>query len=123
MLDESFLDTTAVAIIVAVAVTGVHVLVGIYRKITFEPTPLILTFLAVMAIFAGIESLTVAIQGNPEELPIHWREYLALSGVICIGLAAQHFIVIRRKISEHSGREDKNTNAIHDLPPKSGTTA
>ena len=111
MLGEWVVDATAIAIGIAVAAAGVHALIGFYKKMAFESTPLILTFLSVMAIFAGIESLTAAIQGNPENLPNHWREYLALSGVICIGLAIQHFIIVRRKISKQPGVEDKNTNA------------
>jgi hypothetical protein len=54
--------------------------------------------LAIFAILAGIELILAAIQGDPNNLPSTWREYLAVAGMVGIGLSLNFVVQALKKV-------------------------
>jgi hypothetical protein len=57
-----------------------------------------LNFLAVVGLLAGCSLIWAAFLGDPDQLPSAWREYVAVAGVVGIGLALQHLMRASRRI-------------------------
>nr|VFK39759.1 MAG: hypothetical protein BECKTC1821E_GA0114239_100540 [Candidatus Kentron sp. TC] len=63
-----------------------------HRRHEHDVRKIATVFLSAFGIVAGIDSIIVAFQGNPGNLPSAWRQYLAFAGVIAVYLSL-NFIV------------------------------
>ena len=100
-------DSTALAIIVALAGSGIFLTLEFYRHKDIDITNCVVIFLAFYAVFGGYELIAAALEGDPENLPKTWREYLGVAGVVAIGLSLQHIIKTVNKVWVKSGKAEK----------------
>nr|VFJ88737.1 MAG: hypothetical protein BECKLFY1418A_GA0070994_100542 [Candidatus Kentron sp. LFY] len=112
------MDSTALGIACGVIGSGIFAFLEIvihrrHRRNRIDTARNIaLVFFSILAIFSGGELIFVAFQGDPDNLPPTWRQYLALAGVVGVGLAFDYSIRIAQGILERvpeSGnqRDDK----------------
>ena len=85
-------DSTAIAIIAALIGTVGFLLLEFYRRKEVDVANCVVIFLAFYAVFGGFDLIAAAVDGDPDNLPKTWREYLGVSGVVAIGLSLQHII-------------------------------
>ena len=83
-------DATQYAIIAGLVVAAAFAFFSFYRHKTCNLTPLAVVFLAAFSVPAGAELIRVALSGDQTNLPHWWREYVAVAGVIAIGVALTH---------------------------------
>lgn len=101
------LDSTAIAIAVSLAGTGAFLLLEFIRHKEIDVTNCVVIFLALYAVFGGYELIAAALNGDPENLPRTWREYLGVAGVVGIGLSLQHIIKTVKKVWARSGKAEE----------------
>ena len=104
-------DNTGLGILISIIGCAIFALYELYKKKDLDVTTMVLVFLAIFAVTAGIELIYAALKGNPNALPSSWREYLAVSGMTGIGLSIKYIITVVTKAAkvESSVGETKNS--------------
>jgi hypothetical protein len=72
---------------------------------------LALVFLSSFGLLSGISLIQVGLSGKKDDLPVYWRQYVAVAGVVAIGFAVQFLINTFRNALIKAAREDANTQA------------
>ena len=100
-------DVTGAGIAVGILGAAIYAIVELIRHKDLEVINSAVVFLTILATIAGANLIVVAVEGDPQNLPSSWREYLGAAGVVGIGLSLQHLIaVIRRVLSPKISRSE-----------------
>jgi len=92
------IDTTALGITLGIVVSFIFGLLEFRHRQQIDIGNVTLVFLAIFAILAGIELIVAALQGDPNNLPSAWREYLAVAGMVGIGLSLNFVVQTAKKV-------------------------
>ncbi|MEH6555899.1 hypothetical protein [Pseudoalteromonas tetraodonis] len=97
-------DITGIAIIAGIVGAAVYAAVELIRHRDLEVINSAVVCLTIIAMVAGGNLISVAMDGDPENLPTTWREYITVAGVVGIGLSMQQMInVIKKLFSQKAG--------------------
>nr|VFJ95484.1 MAG: hypothetical protein BECKLFY1418B_GA0070995_10706 [Candidatus Kentron sp. LFY] len=99
------LDSTAVVIIVALIGAAIFLAVEFLWKRDTDVIKSVGIALAIYGTYMGYQLIESALDGDSNNLPGTWREYLGIAGIVIIGLSFQYIIRSFRKITEKSGNE------------------
>lgn len=86
------MDLTGAGIVVGAVISGGVAIAQVVQERSVDIGAVALTFLAVFGLLAGGGLIYAAFIGDPSELPRSWREYVAVAGVVGIGLALRHLL-------------------------------
>ncbi len=92
------LDITSLGIFLGIVGSIIFGALDFRRRHQFDISNIALVFLAIFAILAGIELILAAIKGDPNNLPSAWREYLAVAGMVGIGLSLNFVVQALKKV-------------------------
>lgn len=108
------MDTTAIGILFGIAASALHTIVRAIRQRTFSVSTATLVFLASFALPGCADLIHAGIQGQATELPRSWREYVAVAGIVAIGLAVQFIVQSYREAWSHKAEcEDDTSDKLH----------
>ena len=91
-------DITGVGIAAGISFAAIYTVVELIRHRDLEVINSAVVFLTIFAMVAGGNLIVVAMEGDPQNLPSSWREYLGASGVVGIGLSLQHLVNVLKKL-------------------------
>ena len=83
-------DSTALGIVVGIVGCIAFAALEFYKNKDFEIGNIALVFLAIFAVLSGLELIYAALKGDPKHLPAFWREYIAVAGMVGIGLSLNY---------------------------------
>jgi len=106
-------DITGMGIAAGILFAAIYAITELIRNKGLEVINSAVVFLTIFAIVAGGNLIAVAMEGNPNNLPSSWREYLGAAGVVGIGLSLQHLISVVKKLlpSEYGQAEPADKGA------------
>ena len=84
-------DQTAVGIALGILGAASYVVVRLHRQQAFELGATVLVFLGLFALPGGVGLIRAGLLGDVAQLPSIWREEVAISGIVTIGLSG-HFL-------------------------------
>ena len=97
-------DITGIGIIAGIAGSSIYASIELIRHKDLEVINSAVVCLTIFAMVAGGNLISVAMDGNPQDLPTSWREYITVAGVVGIGLSIQQIInVIKKLFSPKAG--------------------
>lgn len=111
------MDLTALGIITGVLGAGIYTAIGVIRRKPLNIIKSVVVFLAFFGIPIGASLIFAAISGDRDALPVSWREYTAVAGIVAICLALQYILeVYKDRLSEPADSEDSSCQdeANHD---------
>jgi drug/metabolite transporter (DMT)-like permease len=101
------LDATAVGVAMGIAGAAIYALITARRHKCFRAGTTATVFLGCFAPAAGIFLVKAGFSGDVRDLPTIWREYVAIAGVIGIGLAIEGTAnAFRAALARPAKRED-----------------
>nr|VFK53003.1 MAG: hypothetical protein BECKTUN1418D_GA0071000_101713 [Candidatus Kentron sp. TUN]VFK55263.1 MAG: hypothetical protein BECKTUN1418F_GA0071002_106615 [Candidatus Kentron sp. TUN]VFK55434.1 MAG: hypothetical protein BECKTUN1418E_GA0071001_102920 [Candidatus Kentron sp. TUN] len=101
------LDSTTIKIIAVLVSVGIFIAIEFTRRKEINVINIITISAAVFSLFPGYQLIAAALEGDTNNLPEMWREYLAVAGVVIIGLSLQFIIkTFRDLIIKPGDRED-----------------
>lgn len=86
------LDQVSLGIVAGILACAIPGVIRVMRHGKFETGKSVLEFFAGFAIPAGVALISAGIVGKVESLPTHWREHIAVAGVVVFGLSLIHII-------------------------------
>jgi len=75
-------------------ITSLGIFLGTIGSIIFG----VLEFRRRHQVLAGVELISAAFAGDPNNLPSAWREYLAVAGMVGIGLSLNFVVQALKKV-------------------------
>lgn len=106
------MDITAIGIFLGLTACVSYALLRALRQRTFEVSATILAFLAGFAVPGGMSLIAAGVQGEPAALPTSWREYVAVAGIVAIGLAVQFLVQSFRAVWARKAAPDTSPSEV-----------
>jgi hypothetical protein len=94
------IDGTAFSIASGLTAVGLRVFVDVRWRRDIDASTLGLMFGGGFAIPLCVELIFAGWSGNPAELPPHWREYMAMSGVVGMAFSLRSLAKALRRPAE-----------------------
>lgn len=91
-------DITGIGIIAGIAGAAIYAVIELFRYKDLEVINSAVVCLTIFAMIAGGNLISVAMNGDIENLPTTWREYITVAGVVGIGLSIQQIINVIKKL-------------------------
>nr|VFJ59418.1 MAG: hypothetical protein BECKFW1821A_GA0114235_10914 [Candidatus Kentron sp. FW] len=100
-------DSTAAVIMAALVGAGIFLVLEFIRKRDTDVIKSVGISLAIYGAYMGYELIEAALDGDPNNLPERWREYLGIAGIFVIGLSFQYIIRTFKKVMRDSSSAEE----------------
>lgn len=90
------MDLTALGIVIGLAACSGYAVTKHSRQRGIDIATTVLCFLSGFSVPAGAALIAAGLRGDASKLPSSWREYVAVAGIVAIGLAAQYLMHVFR---------------------------
>jgi hypothetical protein len=91
-------DVTALGIGIGIALCAAYTLIRLWRRHLVSVSGMFRVTLAGFLRPVGGALIKAAFSGNLGEMPANWREYVAASGAVAIGLSLRYVIAVFRSV-------------------------
>lgn len=99
------MDITYCSIILGITLCTAYALVRGIRQRSFDLNMISVVFLSSFGLLTGGSLIQAGLSGKPENLPVYWRQYVAVGGIVAIGIAVQFLITAFRNAWPKPARE------------------
>jgi drug/metabolite transporter (DMT)-like permease len=95
------MDVTGIGIVAGLVTAGAYSAMALLRRRRFELEITIVVFLSGVGVVVGGVLILVALSGDPAKLPSSWRDYVAVAGIVAIGISLRYVVQSLRAVSAH----------------------